>query len=165
MLLTDNNNAFLDKIFKVRQKTKSSRQPLEAIPAPQTPNLPVIESFKSPQLKNKKKRSRKFSNPSQKRCKRGTCKSGIKSAWMATTLLTAASVYETITKPALKAFEPTHECLSFKGIPEGCMPYSPPQDTGAPGLGFKPVCEHTLFCVSARVVLVSSFYFIFVLLF
>ena len=55
MLLTDINNAFLNKIFKVREKVKSSSQPLESIATPQTPNLPVIETIKSTQLKNQKK--------------------------------------------------------------------------------------------------------------
>ena len=56
MMLTDDNNVYLDKIFKVREKkVKSSRQPLEATSTPQTPNLPSIDTFKSPPLKTKKK--------------------------------------------------------------------------------------------------------------
>ena len=135
MMLTDDNNVYLDKIFKVREKkVKSSRQPLEATSTPQTPNLPSIDTFKSPPLKTKKKRGRKFSNPSQKRCKKdpavlraGTRHTrpnasigGIKSAWSATYLLTAGSVYHAVTgaEPS-NVIEERSNTSNFKQVPVG----------------------------------------------
>ena len=134
MLLTDNNSAFLDKLFKVREKVKSSCQPLEAITTPQTPNLPVVETYKSPQLTSKKTRNRKFSKPAQKRCKRDPAvvragmkhkrpnpvNPGIKSAWSATALLTIGSVYHSVTGAApSNVIEEQHNTSNFKQVPVG----------------------------------------------
>ena len=108
--LTDNNSAFLNKIFKIREKIKSTSQPIEAISTPQTHNLPVVETNKTPQIKNKKKRISIFGKPAQKRYKRGPAvvragmrdarpypvNPGIKSAWAATTMLTIGSVYHAV---------------------------------------------------------------------
>ena len=147
------NSAFLEKVFKVTLK-KEVDQPL-------TPALPTIKPVGSPHARCYKKK-RKFMNPSQKRQrdkhpkrraltplqqadirggsrgrKQQRTKSRIKSAWSATTtLLTAMSVYDAIKTPLLKPIETANECLYFKGIPEGCMPYSPPKDTGMHGMCF-----------------------------
>lgn len=136
-MLTDNHNAFLDKVFKVQERTKSSCQPIETLAAPQTPNLPLVETKnKSPQLTNKKKRSRKFSKPAQKRCKRGlltavvragersgipdTVNSGIKSAWSATALLTISSVYNAVATPPLSnAIQDQQHTSNLKALPVG----------------------------------------------
>ena len=61
---------------------------------------------------------------------------GTKSAWVATSLMTTAAVYDALTTPTVESCAPAHECLYFKGVPEGCMPYSPPQDAGMSGMCF-----------------------------
>ena len=131
-MLTENHNAFLDKVFKVREKTKSLCQPLEALAAPQTPNLPILETHKSPKLTNKKKRSRKFSKPAQKRCKRSPAvvraggrsgpavvNSGIKSAWSATALLTISSVYNAAITPPVNLIQDQQHTSNLETLPGG----------------------------------------------
>ena len=53
----------------------------------------------------------------------------IKSAWSATALLAIESVYHAVTAPACESFPMEEKVNDFKGIPEGCMSYIPPQDT------------------------------------
>ena len=54
-----------------------------------------------------------------------------KSAWTATALLAYESAYHAVTTPACEPLSIEEEVQwNFKGVPEGCMPYTPPQDTG-----------------------------------
>ena len=135
-------------MFKVPVK-KSADEPSSR------PVLPVITSVTTPLVCRKYKR--KFCTPSQNRYRNVKQKrralaplknisGGVrhkqpdrsnigrnKSAWTATTLLTVQNVYDTIKTPTIKPTEAAHGYLNFEGVPEGCMPYSPPpappQDT------------------------------------